>query len=478
MKRILNIPIFLLAAAAVFSGCNKDPEPYRLEAPADGMHVRSSADSVVLERIKADEEVLSFSWDDAASRGEDAVLTYYFRLYDLNDKSHASELVKMQTGQRSIGWTSRQLNDLLASWGKPYGEPATVVGEVIAEVTTSRKYQLPELSVTQVKVVGYNPVNLLYLVIPQADGPLRAITMTSSVGDENIYEWKGVLTPCEFKFSMFNTTGLPAYYDAGDGRIEAGDADAGHKYFTCGQESAYEIIVNTKAMTVAIKVIPIYHLFAFVGIGGEETMMELTDQELGSDWFYWEGNLPAGATVRFCRTADGAWPAIIPDADDNQVEVGEGAPLYTTPVSGWYVLSFVGKDEKKLILKNICRPDSGIWMPVGDAFAAVPDWSPGDSYRNGNLFLKPNDKKYEPHIWRLTAEFKLGASNGNREGFKILSSDGWGDPCLHPVVNGINPVDQWTDVELNGNDDKWNPDRDGVWTLEVDLHAMKLRMVK
>lgn len=477
MKKIARIFLLLSAAAALLDACNKEPEQYTLDVPDDRMQVTPSSNNLVLDRTKADEEAVTFTWADATPRGDDARITYLFRLYDFNDKeNHATSPVEIEGQQHSVSFTHRQINNILAAWGKPYGETNSVVGEVIAEVSGTGKYMKPELSLAIVQVVGYNPVNLMYLIIPQADGPQRAITMTSSPDNENIYFWKGILTPCKFKFSLFND-GSPAYYDAGDGKIRSSESDSGQDLFECNQEAAYEITVDLKAMTVGIAVIPIFHLHVFVGTNGQETHMELIDQEIGSDWFYWEGELPAGATVRFCRTETGEWPSIIPGEDDSQIEVNQGDALYTTPVSGHYVMSFVGKDEKKLILKDICY-GTGLWMPVGDAFASVPDWSPSDSYSNGKLFLKPTDKKYEPHIWRLTTEFKLNASNGNREGFKILSQAGWGDPALHPIVGGIDPVNQWTDVELNGNDDKWNPSQDGVWTLEVDLHAMKLRMIK
>ena len=127
-KILYLIPAFVLALA----GCNKQPVLHELNAPADQMKITPSATELVLQRVNAASEAVTFSWGDAADRGEDTKLTYYFRLYQTVNKDNQSELIRLDEGVRSISFTTAQLNEIIAS--RDDGDGSTFIYGMAKEI--------------------------------------------------------------------------------------------------------------------------------------------------------------------------------------------------------------------------------------------------------------------------------------------------------------------------------------------------------
>ena len=81
MNKIMKL-ICLLFLASIVASCNKDPEYYTLETPADQMLLKTSSADLTLEKEKENETAITFTWNAAAQRGgADANIAYFFRMY-------------------------------------------------------------------------------------------------------------------------------------------------------------------------------------------------------------------------------------------------------------------------------------------------------------------------------------------------------------------------------------------------------------
>lgn len=476
----------LLGCVLALTGCNSDPELYTLPVPDDQMQLSISSQTLTLQRRDADQVAARFTWNDATERG-DGEIVYYFRIYRTADKTQSSELIKIDKGQRSLDWTTRQLNDLIASWGILPGDQVDVTAEMIAKVVASHTYFKPELSLCNFQITGYNPANVMYIIVEPEVGPLRAMLM-SQTDEEGVFTWKGTMSPCEFRFSADTEKGWPAYMQGEEENtlIEVNSKEDEGVFFTCEQESAYEIRLDINTMNVTLSTIPIYHLSLIItSTDGSERVVELTDQEIGSDWFYFENRLTQGQTVRIVRDLDTPCPALTLDGDVTVSEVEGQAGTYAINSNHLYAISVL-PSEGKLILKRLWW--TGTCAPVGDVLANCPDWNAWECFHNEANQFKRKDLKYHPHIYYLTTQFKN--ANGG-EGFKILTTDNYWNEFVPKNWNGINPFTEgpsngWTHVGQRGvgdwwsfdNDWKWHPRYEGTATIELDVNQMKLRMVK
>ena len=156
MNKIMKL-ICLLFLMLIVASCNKDPEYYTLETPVDQMLLKASSSEITLEKEKENEAAVIFTWDAAAQRGgADATITYFFRMYMADLHSNVTDLYEIESEERSISFTHKELNDILASWSILPGDKVTIEAEVIGQVNSSVEYLKPELSKTQLNVIGYD----------------------------------------------------------------------------------------------------------------------------------------------------------------------------------------------------------------------------------------------------------------------------------------------------------------------------------
>ena len=159
--------ICLLFLVSIVASCNKDPEYYTLETPADQMLLKASSTELTLEKEKENETAVTFTRNAAAQRGgADASIAFFFRMYMADLHSNVTSLYEIEAGERSISFTHNELNDILASWSILPGDKVTIEAEVIAQVNSSAQYLKPELSKTQFDVVGYDKnATAIYMVM-------------------------------------------------------------------------------------------------------------------------------------------------------------------------------------------------------------------------------------------------------------------------------------------------------------------------
>lgn len=198
----------------ILAGCQENMSLYTLISPQDTMKMNVSSENITLNQDKRDSVALTFTWGDAANRGTDTELTYYFKI-DIADNNFKTAISKIEipTGVRSISFTHKELNDMLNSWGIKAGEPINLSAEVIAEVTKSDVYMKPEISTVDFSVTGYyvQPRNL-YIVGSAVNGmdPAKALKMKELISEKK-YVWTGFLQSGDFKFINDSTSLYPSY---------------------------------------------------------------------------------------------------------------------------------------------------------------------------------------------------------------------------------------------------------------------------
>lgn len=227
---------------------------------------------------------------------------------------------------------------------------------------------------------------------------------------------------------------------------------------------------------------------------GEGTSVKYDLTELSTGGYYLRLNEPlAGKTVRISKSS-GGYPAYIPDGNGKFRSVNSASDgTYTVPTANKWAnkcavsFSFGGN---VCVVKDICVL-SDTCFPCGDEIKlpdGYSDWNAETSYKYFKTvgFFAPTDKLYEPHIYRIDVTFKAG---GN-EGFKVLRTNnftkgGYNSAVQSPPDN--NPVDKWLGVNVTTGDSstgddvpdwKWKPNASGDYTIELDLSAMQLRVVK
>lgn len=473
MKRnIIKRLYLLLFVVSGIIACNSEPDEYTLAVPNDQMKLSASSDSITLERANADKEAVKFTWNDAASRGADAELTYYFRMYMAESKDKVSELVKIDPAARSISWTTRQINDLIGSWNVSPGEIVKMEAEVIAKVTSSKTYMKPEVSKMQFKVRGYDGADVMY-IMAKSEGKTKIIAMNLT-SEEGVYKWVGKMDPCEFWFTSNKDNGYPAYLKGAEATSLIYSSKGEGDHFIISQESLYDITIDVNKLTANLKSSAIYHqLFIVSSVNGSETATSMTNLEDGSNVFYWSGDLEAGTEIRFAPDKENTWPAFVPGANSSSVVEGQsGATMLKITKTAKYVVTVNLADMKLIFLDVYKLPHNGMWG-IGDALVRA-GWSQENAANN--CAFKQTDLKNHPEIWTLTTEFQTSGEGA----FKIITIPGqWWNEVV--AVNGGNnkPVNIWVDATIRTDgigDNKFVPQVTGTWTVKVDLHSMKITM--
>jgi len=240
----------LVCVAALFAGCNEDPEYFELKTYPDEMHIRSSVEEITLNKGIASEGAVTFSWDKATSPvAADDVVTYMFRLYASANKSeNYTDYYDVGTEQQ-ITFSHDELNSIIARWALP-GQPVRITAQVLSIVNNEKTYVKPESSTVELTVIGYEKYpQYLYMVMTDADGVETTQRLEQRQLGTGVYETTLNMQPCTFHF---NTTGetYPAYGLADATLTEEGGMKM--SYITEGDipEFTYNGLLGTRTIIV------------------------------------------------------------------------------------------------------------------------------------------------------------------------------------------------------------------------------------
>ncbi|MBP5387598.1 MAG: SusE domain-containing protein [Prevotella sp.] len=200
----------MVCVALTVTSCNEDPELFKLESYPDEMHIRSSVESIVLNKGIENQDAVTFTWDAATSPiSPQDVVTYKVCLYPTAMKDSKSDYIDVGT-QTSLTLTHNQLNSMVAKWALP-GNPVKVTAQVLSNVNNETKYVKPEVSTVEFVVTGYEkyPQNI-YMVITTDDGSVSTQKLEQRQLGTGIYEVSFNMVPCNYHFTT-TAEPYPAY---------------------------------------------------------------------------------------------------------------------------------------------------------------------------------------------------------------------------------------------------------------------------
>ncbi len=255
--------LFCFIAVSFFACDNDDTEvPERNQ-----LTLTPSADRVVLDQTKPNEEVLTFTWTKATDIGPEYNFMYIFRL-DIAGKDFETAIdpIIAEDGVFSVSFTNEELYTwIVEKWGGIAGQETTIEGRIVAKVL-GPKFLYPEIVIKSVVVQTYLPQSIpLYLMGTATDAganPSLAIKMTE-VSNGRVYSWKGKLKQGNYKF-IYNPASLLPSLNKGDSetsvvlRETADDPDTQFSIITAG---TYSIYLSIKDMTISTNEVPYENLY-------------------------------------------------------------------------------------------------------------------------------------------------------------------------------------------------------------------------
>ncbi|MDR0692326.1 MAG: DUF5121 domain-containing protein [Prevotellaceae bacterium] len=154
MKKFIQFTIvaLLLAACNYENSYIADP----LAPVDDQMGLTADPSTIVLAALTGDDIAVTFSWGEAAPRGDSVI--YHFRLGVEGKEDIAfvptTEQNELIQTTRTISFTHRQLNILMESWGIEPSSESQLKAEVSAEMVADVQL-MPEVSATLVQATGF-----------------------------------------------------------------------------------------------------------------------------------------------------------------------------------------------------------------------------------------------------------------------------------------------------------------------------------
>lgn len=473
IKQACLLCLLLLAVS-----CNKDPEYYTLETPADQMFLKASSADITLGKDKEQEVAVTFTWNEAASRGADTNITYFFKMWMSELSSNVTELYEIPLGERSISFTHGELNDILTEWGMGSGDKVTIEAEVIAQVNSSEQYLKPELSKTKLNVSGYDKnITAIYMVMLSGNGERNVRQITQNEEGVGIFRATVELGVCQYYFTLNADVDYPAYVKGEEDNTLKYVSEAGeYEKFENNYPASYSIEVNLDEMTIDCKMKSITALYMVMGSGSSQKRVKMTEKAEGSNIYQATTDLVA-CDYYFALSATEDYPAYVKGETDNALEYVQEAgdyEMFTNTLSGESCVVIVDLNEDKMDVRILSKlyslPNKGIWI-IG---AACPNvmWELTNMEKYGALVS--DDIRY-PEIWKYTGDFVT-------DNFKLFLHSSWS----WEVVNFFAPfadADPATehrlcaDTQRNHGDIKWKIAKKGKYTLVVDISKMTVDLL-
>lgn len=299
MKTIYHI-LFSLLFVLAFVGCDDDDDKV---IERNQLKLTASAQSVTLTPDATDDEIISFSWNEATSLGADYTFSYLFQIDIADNNFQSATDVRTFGPNESISYSSAELYDLIVEkWGKTAGEAVYVEARVAAKVE-GPKFKYPEIATTKVQITTYKPTSQpLYITGTATTGgtDLNAAEKITELSNGRLYNWRGQLKQGGFKFITTLGQALPSYNKGADNssvvkRTSETEAD---DLFQINEAGLYYIYLSLKDMTISYKKL-LYENLYLVGnataAGWDiEKIIAMTPDDLNPNIFTYQGALQEG----------------------------------------------------------------------------------------------------------------------------------------------------------------------------------------
>lgn len=226
-------------------GCKDKSVYYSIDQPSDDMHLTVSDSDIQLRLASQQDTALTFSWTWPAPLKGSTGYTYYFKM-DVADNDMRTSIPKMAiSGENSISFTHKQMNDMLEKWSINAGMPVMLTAELLAQPEGMDHYVKPMISMVNVRVTGYS--TFLYLcgsATSAGTDPTHALVMIKD-GGADIFRYTGLLQEGTFWFPTMNTSKSDVYgkgYSEKDLRLTPADQMEPFQNTRLGY---YSLVVNT-----------------------------------------------------------------------------------------------------------------------------------------------------------------------------------------------------------------------------------------
>lgn len=145
---------FIIFISLCFIACDKDNDGQDPNA----LTLEVSSDTIYLDPAKANEEALTFSWNEGIDRGAENSITYYFRMVRLGEDFNIDSIDPIEIASdesREVHFTHRELAELLTEkWDVLPGDEQALQARVVAKIN-GPVFIYPEISYVDVIIVNY-----------------------------------------------------------------------------------------------------------------------------------------------------------------------------------------------------------------------------------------------------------------------------------------------------------------------------------
>ena len=316
----------LLAISFLLQACNSDTPQVQ---ERNELKLTASTETIVLDKDKQEDTVLTFSWNKATDIGSEYTFSYLFQI-DIADNNFATATDYVTLGENeSFSFTAGQLYDLIVEkWGMTAGEPVYIEARVAAKVN-GPYFVYPEVAETKVQITTFvlesQPLYMLGTATDAGMDPANAIQMTE-LSNGRLYEWKGKLNVGNFKFITTLDSMLPSYNRGEDDyslvkRTEEGQPD---DYFDVKEAGTYYISLSLKDMTVNYQLSKYDNLY-IVGDAtdaGWDFKITMVQDKQNLNIFTYQGNLKEGE-LKIITGSKWEDPTFRPLVADGTIESGK-----------------------------------------------------------------------------------------------------------------------------------------------------------
>ena len=349
--------LLLLIIGFWLQACNNDTSqmPVRNE-----LKLTASEKAIVLDKEKADEIALTFSWNKATDIGDEYSFSYLFQI-DIADNDFATATEYVVLGENeSFSFTAMELYDLiLEDWRMEAGKPIEIEARVAARVE-GPKFVYPEIAKTRVEVTTFTldsrPIYMVGSATNAGTNPALAIPMTE-ISNGRLYEWQGKLNVGNLKFTTSLESLFPSYNFAGDlgehkfSITECIDENGLDEYFEITQAGSYYITLSFRKMTTVFQQLKYENIFV-VGDGcdaGWDFKITMTQNKTNFSLYTYEGNMKEGE-LKFITGSRWEDPTFRPLTANAPIESGP-VQLISEPDLKWKITS--DKTGKYLITLDV-----------------------------------------------------------------------------------------------------------------------------
>jgi len=157
MKYISQKLLFILAAIAVFSACNKVKElPYYNNGNA--VTLSSSADAIAPTPADSSNQVISFAWTNPNYAADSSKFKYIVEI-DSSGRNFSNKVTKLVTGTLSTSFTGKELNTILLNYGFSPGANNSLDVRVVSSYGNNNEQYTS--NVVTVTVAAYGDASVL-----------------------------------------------------------------------------------------------------------------------------------------------------------------------------------------------------------------------------------------------------------------------------------------------------------------------------